>query len=160
VIARFIEERDEASDIVRVNSCTNSTADADCFVTLNVLGACESLHDPKNDNSGLVSCLHNLCPSTSQAVISCLAASDTSQTDENKEALVIDPCTPPKFTSSDDITCLRSTFETCAVKNVANGDPDPARFGHCMSSTCPNVSSKAINCMRQNFFQQFFNDPL
>jgi hypothetical protein len=158
VIARFIEERDGASDIARINACTNSTTDVDCFITLNVLGACESLHDLENDNSGLASCLYNLCPSTIEPVIKCLTDTDTTSSDESNEALIIDPCTPPKFTSSDDLTCLRSAFEKCALNNDYDGNPDDGGFDHCMSNACPNVSSKAINCMGQNFIQEFFGD--
>jgi hypothetical protein len=152
-MARFIEERDATSDLARVNSCTNNTADVKCLSGQGVLGRCEAAHNAQLDLDGLNKCLQDSCPTTSQAVIQCAANPNTSDADEARENLILDPCT--NTTSSNDITCLKSHFETCAINFDPDGTADDAGFGQCMSGACPNVTSTVIGCISTKFGKVF-----
>jgi hypothetical protein len=154
VRARLIEERDDADDQARVNSCTDNTNDIACLYNqggiTSALYLCEVAHDPGSDQAGLVGCLQTICSSTTEAVIDCVADPSKSRDDESEEAAIIDTCTT--LTSSDGITCLRVNFQACATTtNAQSNVADENYFSSCMKQSCPAVSKNVLGCVSKNY---------
>jgi hypothetical protein len=146
MMARFNEERDDASDMVDIQSCTNITADFDCLYNGGALGFCEAnTNNAQTGVTGLVSCLQIFCPNTSDAVIDCVSDPIKTTGGEGQESTVLDPCTAGGGTSSDQITCIEVNFDSCTVTG------DPAIFGTCMTSSCPTVGQQTIDCITTRF---------